>query len=443
MSKINHQGRVYEVSTDGTVWTAGGRVKVSPEVIEEGMIFSRDDITPLAGAALERVRARMLGWYADMPRPRTLADSRWNSEPQRWLIPKLLPWETYPMLGGNPKAGKTTLVVDLVAALLVPGRRFLGHFEPAQVTEKEREQGIWLISAEMPSKALEEALGPELDVDVPISGEMVKASRLLNIDHLEQLGGAHMFDLTDPEIYERWAHRLIDCDWCDGSDGDDYPPPFMVIVDGLTTILQAAGKGVEAYGQWYAAFRRLMKEVDVPNALVVAHNTMAGGHLMGGVEGRAGADGLWTYSSDNPDDPRSKRRFGVVPRLGGAAVPLTEVRLVEGRPVMVGSESGESASEGGPVGEEVDEVLVVAHRHAAYVQEHPGVDGQALTDNVDAGGWKQRSLDGRARAIELGLIREENCTPGCSVCEKHHHRRRHYWPTGSVKVVDGPAVEAG
>lgn len=237
------------------------------------------------------------------------------------------------------------------------------------------------------------------------------------------------------------ADRLINCESCDGSD--EWPAPFMIIVDGVSAILLAAGKPLEWVGLWYAAFRRLMAEVGVPNGLVVVHATLAGGHPMGGVEARAGSDGVWTYSMDNSDDPRSKRRFSVIPRMGGEVIDPTEVRLVDGRPVMITSKGTGSTT--GPALDAApeDEVLVVAHRHAAYVQEHPGVDGQALTDNVDAGGWKQRSLDGRARAVELGLIRAENCGPGCSVCEEPHHKRSHYWPTGSVKVVDGPAVAAG
>lgn len=429
MTRIRFQGKVHEVNSDGSL-PGPGHGRISLEMVGEGTILGRDD-EPLTGAALERVRARLLGRYADLPRPAAFSASRRTSEAQRWLIPGLWPWGTIPMLGGNPKAGKTTLVVDLVASLAVPGRRFLGGFEAAQMTEEEREQGIWLINAETSALALEEALRPDLDVDVVHQGHTFAASQGLNIDHLEEFGGAQMFDVTDPGTYEWWAHRLIDCEWCDGSD--DFPPPIVVIVDGLTAILQAAGKGVEAYGQWYAAFRRLMREVDVPNALVVGHSTLVGSHLMGGVEAQAGADGLWTYSSDNADDPGSKRRFGVRPRMGGVAVVPTEVRMVEGRLVLASNEKGGTAHVAEP--SKADEVLAIAQRHAAYVKEHPGVDGQKLTDNVDAGGWKQRSLEGRARAVELGLVREEKCGNDCSICEKPHHRRLHYWPPALDEVI--------
>lgn len=146
----------------------------------------------------------MLGQYADLPRQRTLADSR-VVEALRFLIPALWPEETFPMLSGNPKAGKTTVGVDLVAALAVPGRRFLGHFEPAQMTDEQRERGFLLINAETEAKTLEAALRAELDVDVQLSGGMtVKASETVTVEHLKDLGGAQMFDLTDPEIYKMW-----------------------------------------------------------------------------------------------------------------------------------------------------------------------------------------------------------------------------------------------
>jgi len=66
------------------------------------------------------------------------------------------------------------------------------------------------------------------------------------------------------------------------------------------------------------------------------------------------------------------------------------------------------------------------------VREHPGADGQQLTDNVDDGGWKENNLKGRAKAVELGLIRKERCTPGCSLCKKSHPRRSHYWPVATA-----------
>jgi AAA domain len=274
----------------------------------------------LEGPALDRMRVRLLGTYDSIPGSQHLMSASPSSE-RRWLIPGLWPWGTIPMLGGNKGAGKTKLVTDLVIPLIVPGRKFLNRFEVPEVPDKDFGSGLWLVNAETPTEDLDGALRPELDHRVEGSGGSFWPAEFVHVEHLELLGGPQMFDLTDPKIYDLWFNRLIECSMCDGEDDQ---PPFVVIVDGLTAIL---GGSTSRYGEWYAKFRLLMRSLDIPNALVVVHNTMAGGHPMGGVEAAAGADGVWTYSSDNPDDPFSKRRFSVRPRIGGVAIPPTQVTL--------------------------------------------------------------------------------------------------------------------
>lgn len=238
-----------------------------------------------------------------------------DEEAVRWVIPGLWPWGHKPLLTGQPKAGKTSLVVELTAALLIEGHRFLGHFEPAALSQDDRRRGIFLINAETPPPNLNHELVRKL-------GDDQEARICLEVLHLETMGGPATLDLTRPELYDQWAHRLTSCNKCDRSD--DWTPS-VVIVDGLTAILQAADKGVEHYGPWYAQFRQLMIELRVPNALVVGHSTLTGNHSMGGTEALAGPDGLWTYSSDNVDNPQASRWFSVMPRLGGAVVPRMRV----------------------------------------------------------------------------------------------------------------------
>ena len=75
---------------------------------------------------------------------------------------------------------------------------------------------------------------------------------------------------------------------------------------------------------------------------------------MGGVEALGGPDGLWLLASDYADDPTSTRRFSVQPRLGGAVVPRTVVRLdSDGRLRMEGGTPSSSVPETPP--EEADE----------------------------------------------------------------------------------------
>lgn len=339
--KIIYNGDAHEVSPwswaelreDGIA-----NLSVMRTLVSEGTILNDAGDPIPEGPTLDRVRARLLGTYESMPEPGHVGDPERSfdgaDDGPEWLITGLWPWGTIPMLGGQPKAGKTTLVTELVASLVVPGRRFLGRFARADLAEDLETRGVWLINAETPRRALETALWRAGVDDRPVGNYDSPRSRV-TVDHLERLGGAQSFDLTDPAVYDIWANRLVGCNDCDGSD--DWSP-LVVILDGLTAVLHSAGKGVEHYGLWYAAFRRLMRELDVPNALVVAHNTMTGDHLMGAVEAQAGADGLWNYSASRPDDPTSARRFSVVPRLGGVAVPTTGVsRTAEGRLILAGS----------------------------------------------------------------------------------------------------------
>jgi hypothetical protein len=374
-----------------------------------------DDGTCLVGHPLRLMRNRLIDAYQDLP---FSSGRRIVPGPRRFLIPGLWPWGTVPALGGNYKAGKSTVVTDLARALVVPGYRFLGHFEPAEFDELQS-RGVVVVNAETPPEDFEAALDNGMTSGV---GDSVQGWDLLTVEHLEDLGGAHLMDLTDPDMYDLWAHRLSDCNDCDGTD--DFTPA-VVIVDGVTAILQAAGKDPEDFGLWYAAFRRLLREIDVPNGLPTGHNTMRGGHLMGGTAASAGPDGLWTYSTDRIDNPSSRRRFSVQPRMGGVPVAAKQVVLSEdSRPVVdVKQEKAE------PEVEAVDLVTKIAELTAAYVREHPGAHGEELSQNVEDGGWKENNLKGRSKAIALGLIREERCGSGCTICKSPHHRRRHYYAT--------------
>lgn len=299
-------------------------------------------------------------------------------------------------------------------AALATRRALLERFEIGPLWERGIE-GLWFINAETPPLELEaealRLLGPFEDWE----------EEVVQIVHLEQLGGAQMFDLTDPNIYTMWRLRMTHCSACNGTDDR---PPAVVIVDGVTAILLAAGKGVEHVGLWFAAFRRLMREIGTPNALAIGHNTLTGSHLMGGVPAMAGSDGLWNYSSDDVDDPFSARRFSVVPRLGGIPVAPIKVNRGEDGRLMAGSVA-EAAAEKGATDREI--ILAVAHRTKDYVLLHPGVDGQALTDNVEST-TKGINLAGRAKAVELELIREVACGKHCQICQRPHPRRSHYWP---------------
>ncbi len=317
--RILHEGEVYEPFEPPQEWPQEFELGWdSPEqeaharlVLAEGTFIDTDG-EPVSEAVAERTRRVILGTPSLLSARRGLAHLSGESG-RRHLFDGLWPWGTYPMLGGAPKAGKTTLIADLVAALRVPDRRFLGRYA-ATLTEDERAREVWVFNAETPAVDFDNALS-EAGVDPDDQG--------LRVIHLDEEGGPGLFDITDPEKFAFWAHELLDaCEWCDGSD---YSPPGVVIVDGVAAI---AGSQVR-YAEWYAAFKRLMKAADVPNGIATGH--AVGDHLYDATTSMAGPDGVWIYTPRSPDDAASPRYFSVLPRMGGTRVPKSRVYLDAGR----------------------------------------------------------------------------------------------------------------
>lgn len=323
---IEFEGGIDDPFEPGKMWTNQWATLTAEErehrhqVIVRGTYVMPDgELMPEAN--VRRVRATLLGTYDSRPR---MLDPR-EDEPGRELISGLWRWGTVPMLGGPPKVGKSTLIAELIAALIIPGRRFLGYFDPVQLTPEERARAIWLLNAENPPGELHEALlaaGLQFDIDAA-PYYYAEGGGVLYVEHLEDHGGASVFDLTVPENRDWWEYRFMQCP-CTGID--DSQPPLVVIADGVTAML---GSDTTRYGAWFGPFRDLLRALDVPNGLAVGHNGLAGKHLMNGVESMAGPDGLWTYTSPNADEPSAPRYFWTVPRLRAAAVPKGRVRIGE------------------------------------------------------------------------------------------------------------------
>lgn len=319
----------------------------SPEAVEEVESFIEKadiwlDEKPMPPVNAMRLRRRLLNPEANIGRweERHLGSQVPEGE-RRYLIPGLWLWGTIPILTGQPRVGKTDLSCDLAASLAIPGRRFLDHFEPATLTQEEREtHGIAIINAETPPEDFEREL-LRLGVDPDPWADNGQA--LVRPFHLE--AEQRSFDLTNPEVFEEWLIELALCDDCDGTDDS---PPNVVILDGLTAVLRNAGKTAEHYGTWIAAFRKLLSALGTPNGLIIGHSTFSGGHSLGNTEGSAQSDALWSYTSNNPDNPTAPRRFKVIPRMGGPVIPPTRVDLVEDRLVLASrpekSKGGESSA---------------------------------------------------------------------------------------------------
>ena len=284
------------------------------EMIAREGVFLLPDGEPMDAVAQRHMRSHFLREDSLAGVSDAYMDSlEWaGDEAPRFVIPGAWRWGTAPMLTGPYKAGKSTLAVDLAAALAIPGRRFLDHFDPSELP---MDAHIWYINAENPVADFMSALFDTGAYD----GEWEVERRPLHVEHLEAMGGASLFDLTDPVKFDTWARHLSECLNCD--ETGDFRVPTVLIVDGLTAIL---GGATERYGQWYAKFRELLRYVDIPNALVIGHSTMKGDHPMGGTEGGAGPDGLWLYTAN---EGRNRWMFSTMPRLGSPRVDPLRIEM--------------------------------------------------------------------------------------------------------------------
>jgi hypothetical protein len=185
--------------------------------------------------------------------------------------------------------------------------------------EHDLSRGVTVVNAETPSEDFEAALDlgmPEarrVDYDNGIWRRADEGWEVLTVEHLEDSDGAQFMDLTDPVLYDLWAYRLAECNGCDGTDDLDAVRGHRGRRDGAPAGRREAARD---FGLWYAAFRRLLQEIDVPNWLATAHSLLGGGHLIGGNRGvgRAGRSvevRLWrprpgqlTVPDQRPASPR-------------------------------------------------------------------------------------------------------------------------------------------
>jgi hypothetical protein len=321
---IEFEGRFYDPYEPGHLWRnewailAPSHAEERRQIVSEGVILVRGE--PASDSRSRFERADILGTYTGLPK----SFDPTVRGPKRAYVPGLMNHGTIPMLGGPPKGGKSSFTTQFSAALIVPGRRFLDYFDPAEMTEEERRRDVWLINAEHPADDIHEMVtdtGLEFDNETTDPFFTHPASEAwLYVQHLEEMGGSDTFDLTRQENRDEWEYRFLKA-------GQGSTPPLTVIVDGVTAILKS---DTTRYGEWYHHFKALLKSVGIPNGLAVGHSGLRTGHLMNGVESMAGPDGLWMYDANEPDkDPRTKRYFSVAPRGRGPLVERTRVVLGE------------------------------------------------------------------------------------------------------------------
>lgn len=314
---IEHEGLVYDPDArPGRLGWAHEWGTLTPEAAEERRAILADgtfwrDAEQLTPAQTNYERAKILRTYDGLP-------SAFASRPSgavREYIPGLMRHGSIPSFTGPPKAGKSLVVGDLAAALVIDDYRFLDHFEPVNVTPAERARPVVLANAENPEADEHEALlATGLEYHEEPDGYSFYSDphddngdgTMLFVVHLLGQGGAGTLDLRNPDVYDWWQFELSDL-------ARRFGMPLTMIVDGVTAIL---GSDTTQFGAWNSEFRRLLRSLDIPNGLATGHNGLTTGHTMGGVESMAGQDGLWFLEAPAPfSNPNAQRTFKWTGRL--------------------------------------------------------------------------------------------------------------------------------
>lgn len=242
--------------------------------------------------ALRRLRAERT---AEKPPLRMLPEFlAVEDEPVAYRIDGLFPVGARALLAAQFKAGKTTLMANLIRSL-ADGVPFLSEHE---VTPTDGT--IVLIDTELDERMLRRWL------------------RAHSIRHTEKVailslrGRLSSFDLTDHGVRTEWAEILAAI------------APDVVLLDCLRPILDAIGldEDKEA-GKFLVAFDELLGEAQVPEAVLVHHMGHAGERSRGSSRLRDWPDVEWKLVRRDPEDESSPRFF----RAYGRDVDLPEREL--------------------------------------------------------------------------------------------------------------------
>lgn len=197
--------------------------------------------------------------------------------PITWLLEGLQQYGTRALLAAQAKAGKTTMVANLIKALVDQGtflNRFINHFDGT----------VTLIDNELDERMLRRWL----------KGVGLEHADRLNVIPLR--GRLESFNIMDDEHRTRWANTLR---------GTDY-----LILDCLRPALD--GNHLDEHhdaGRFLGAFDALLDEADIDSSLVVHHMGHGSTRARGDSRIQDWPDANWRLTRDNPDDPRSERSF--------------------------------------------------------------------------------------------------------------------------------------
>lgn len=245
--------------------------------------------------------------------PDLVSLAEWLKEPAeevRWRIEGWQPCESYVLLAAQYKAGKTTLVDNLVRSL-VDGDPFLGQAAVAPIVDGGT---VAVIDAEMSEKQLREWFREQ----------KIQTSDRVCLVALR--GRVSTLDLLNPTIRAEWAARLQAWN------------VKYVILDCLRPVLDVLGLDEHRdVGRFLVAWNALLLEAGIPESAIVHHMGHEGNRARGDSRLRDWPDVEWrlTREGDDPAGPRSLTAYGrdvEVPSAQLVLDPDTR-RLTLGEPV--------------------------------------------------------------------------------------------------------------
>ena len=200
-----------------------------------------------------------------------------EDDPIKYVIDQMMPIGAHGIITAQYKAGKTTLIGNLIRSL-VDGDPFLDEYTV------NRESTVTLIDNELDPRTLRRWL----------RSQGIKNTHRVKL--LSLRGKVSTFNLLDDDTRAQWATMLQD--------------PGVVILDCLRPVLDALGldENREA-GRFLVAFDEWLDDINATEAMLVHHMGHSGERSRGDSRLQDWPEMTWKLVRQDHDDPASPRYF--------------------------------------------------------------------------------------------------------------------------------------
>ena len=294
-------------------------------------------------------------------------------QPVEYRIHGLLPVGGRIVLAAQYKAGKSTMVGNIVKAL-ADQKPFLSRYRV------EPSNRITVIDDELSLGQLR---------------RWYREQEIVNTDavHLVSLRGAMAtFDILDPVVRQQWAQRLA------GTE--------ILILDCLRPVMDALGLSEDKDGgKFLVAFDALIAECGASEAIVVHHMGHGGARSRGDSRILDWPDATWKLTREDAEDSKSPRYFSAHGRDVDEDEQLLQYSRDDARALWLAGGNRLQVRQ-----EEAMDAVV------AYVKQNPGVSSRGLQTGLGGNAGKNRTA--LKKAVAEGILRQSPGVNGGSS----------YWP---------------